>query len=580
MTGFVNKEIHTFNNQVREAEIRIAAFVAEHNLPYAITDHLTKLIVKTCPDSKIAESLKCSRPRVQAIVDNVIGEESFKALCEDLRNNKFSLIIDESTDRSTTKHLCLVVRYVKNYQVRDSFLGLIPLVTADAATLYNNIIDFFKVYNIPYEQNLIGFASDGANVMMGSNNSVMTLLTNELKELFVMKCICHSFHLCASYACSKIPRFVENTIRDIYNYFSSSPKRVGMYREFQIFCELKIHKILHPCQTRWLSVHAAVSRVLEQYQALKLFFIDASLNDEVLAATNILQKINDPVTLLFLQFLDFVLPIFNKLNKEMQSEHAKIHVLYDQVCTCLKTLFECFLKRDYVKNTVLEKIEYKNPHMFLNLDDMYFGANAMGTLLKDKNLTSEQTHLFKTRCLQFFIEACDQIIARFPIKNNPIQHFSAFCPENVKKGERPSIVDVVAMFPKLHDSPNYQELDTEWRLLRNTKDISKFSDNIEEFWMSVSTLKCGDNSAMFPKLSAFVFNILVLPHSSANVERVFSSINLMKTCQRNRLCTRSIIGLLHTKQYIDKNNCYNFPIGTELHLKMSQKGWYTIQTNE
>lgn len=97
MTGFVNKEIHTFNNQVREAEIRIAAFVAEHNLPYAISDHLTKLIVKTCPDSKIAESLKCSRPRVQAIVDNVIGEESFKALCEDLRNNKFSLIIDEST---------------------------------------------------------------------------------------------------------------------------------------------------------------------------------------------------------------------------------------------------------------------------------------------------------------------------------------------------------------------------------------------------------------------------------------------------------------------------------------------------
>lgn len=100
-------------------------------------------------------------------------------------------------------------------------------------------------------------------------------------------------------------------------------------------------------------------------------------------------------------------------------------------------------------------------------------------------------------------------------------------------------------------------------MLRNTKDISKFSDNIEEFWMSVSTLKCGDNSAMFPKLSAFVFNILVLPHSSANVERVFSSINLMKTCQRNRLCTRSIIGLLHTKQYIDKNNCYNFPIGKE-----------------
>lgn len=41
-------------------------------------------------------------------------------------------------------------------------------------------------------------------------------------------------------------------------------------------------------------------------------------------------------------------------------------------------------------------------------------------------------------------------------------------------------------------------------------------------------------------------NILSLPHSSANVEPIFSSINLMKTKLRNQ----SIVGLLHAKSLI------------------------------
>lgn len=54
----------------------------------------------------------------------------------------------------------------------------------------------------------------------------------------------------------------------IYNYFSSSPKRIAKYAEFQTFCGIKIQKILHPAQTPWLSVQSVVSRILEEYRAL------------------------------------------------------------------------------------------------------------------------------------------------------------------------------------------------------------------------------------------------------------------------------------------------------------------------
>lgn len=134
--------------------------------------------------------MKCSRPRIQVVLNNIIGQESFHILCEDLRQTKFSLIIDESTDRSTTKHLCLVVRHVKNNHVSDNFFGLIPIVNADATTSHKSIVDFFKRYSIPYRLNLIGFASDGASVMMGRNHSVMTLLTRfKAKGTFVPPCL-------------------------------------------------------------------------------------------------------------------------------------------------------------------------------------------------------------------------------------------------------------------------------------------------------------------------------------------------------------------------------------------------------
>ena len=44
---------------VKEAEIRIAAFVTEHNLSFNIMDHLSNLLPKLFPDSKIASSIKC-----------------------------------------------------------------------------------------------------------------------------------------------------------------------------------------------------------------------------------------------------------------------------------------------------------------------------------------------------------------------------------------------------------------------------------------------------------------------------------------------------------------------------------------
>lgn len=103
---------------------------------------------------------------------------------------------------------------------------------------------------IPYKENMIGLASDGANSMMGDHNSLSSRLKTDIPNLFIMKCICHSFNLCASYACITLPRTVEQLARDVYNYFMSGPKRLSELKEFKDFAKVKPHKLLHPSQTR------------------------------------------------------------------------------------------------------------------------------------------------------------------------------------------------------------------------------------------------------------------------------------------------------------------------------------------
>ncbi|CAH1964562.1 unnamed protein product [Acanthoscelides obtectus] len=213
---------------LKTADLHLAAFVTEHNLSYNVMEHLPALITKLAPDSEIAKKIKCSRTKRSCVIKNVIGNRHEEKICEILTRNKFSLIIG-STDRSCTKHLCLVCRYRHNNIIQDSFLALLPIKEAKAEDLYKEITNFFSLKKIPHQRNLIGFASDGANVMVRKHNSVVSRLKVDIPNAYVVKCICHSFHLCASYACLKLPRGIEDLAHEIYTYFSNSPTRVETF---------------------------------------------------------------------------------------------------------------------------------------------------------------------------------------------------------------------------------------------------------------------------------------------------------------------------------------------------------------
>lgn len=177
------------------------------------------------PDSEICKQTTCARTKCTSIINNVTGQYGLEQVVSCLQKNKFSLLVDESTDVSAVKHLAIVVRYLNGEEIVDRFPALIPVPDCTDNNLYKVVTEFFENNKIPRKENLIGYSSDGANNVSGAYHSLGALLEKDIKHLFRIKCICHSWNKCASNACKILSQAAESFVRNVHHYFTHSYER-------------------------------------------------------------------------------------------------------------------------------------------------------------------------------------------------------------------------------------------------------------------------------------------------------------------------------------------------------------------
>jgi hypothetical protein len=87
-----------------------------------------------------------------------------------------SIIIDETTDISTTSQLAVLGVYFnkKDFRLEIILIDLIPLKDGTATTIYTSLLESLGERGIP--MHVIGFCADTCNVMFGANHSVSQLL--------------------------------------------------------------------------------------------------------------------------------------------------------------------------------------------------------------------------------------------------------------------------------------------------------------------------------------------------------------------------------------------------------------------
>ncbi|KYN18889.1 Zinc finger MYM-type protein 1, partial [Trachymyrmex cornetzi] len=579
-----NLGIEVINFEAKSIDLLLTMYIATHTSIKSI-DHLSELLKILGKGSKL-EKLQIHRTKCSMLITNVLAPAILSDLIEDVKESKlgYSLIVDESTDIAVNKFMGICIRYYsKKYKtVMIDFLGFIELKKATAIDLKDALVQYLSQINLDISE-MIGLGTDGANVL----------------QLQLVKCVCHSLHLCSSYPGKELPETLEFLIRETRSWFSNSSMRQSLYRDlYAAINDGSIHKKLTPlCKTRWLVWSMAVKSTLEQWLELKTHFIErANDRKENCYMARILRDLyKDDSNMLYLTFLKPVLEQINSVNLFFQSQTAEVTELFEELRVLLMSVACRIIKPAYLhmkhstNSNVLCMEDLEIVERAVNDNNAWLPIESvdLGESFRRKahicNLSSEELNLVKTQCASFLLVVCRQIVKRFPANLNLIEAVKYFSPKLcINSLNQPEFHRLPLNL--IRKSVDIDILETQWKklpLISWTKYFNeKVPNNSIEFWSEILQYQNAESKVVFKELAEFVLRVLILPFSNADVERVFSIMNATKTKSRNLLCLKMLEALVRIKISTQvRKQCCNVFKCTQKMYELFTSSMYTNMQN-
>ena len=154
----------TVKDDRKHCELRIATCVACHTSINAVQD-LSDIV------QEVMGVFKMHRTRCTAVITSVLAPYFREELNDDVGESPYSLYLDETTDISVNKLLCICVKYQsqKHNKFVSTYLGLVDLHSADAQSISDALVSYLSECGLDIKH-MVGIATDGALVMVGKKS--------------------------------------------------------------------------------------------------------------------------------------------------------------------------------------------------------------------------------------------------------------------------------------------------------------------------------------------------------------------------------------------------------------------------
>ncbi|XP_058941996.1 uncharacterized protein [Pocillopora verrucosa] len=576
---------------VTRAEVLTTNFLIQHNLPLATSDHLGPLFRAVFPDSEIAKQYGCARTKTMAIINKALGPHCHRYVVQHCQKHPFSIGIDGSSDTDVEKMNPATVRIFdveRAKTVTSHFYHMCVTSGRDASkaeTLFGVVQEKLETDEIPWNQ-VVSLSVDNTNSMVGAHNSLASHFKAKNPETYVLGCPCHLAHIAASRAHDEFAKIIgisaEELLIDQYYWFDKSTKRKGILLEYMQFCNQEYGKILKHSSTRWLSLERCVQRTLEKYTGLKSYFLSEDAGD---ARFKRLQKaFENPLTEVSLFFHNASIPLFTNFNKLLQSDEPSIHIVYDSVIKLANTLGNRVIKVEVMKKP-LNEINLQDPTIYIPLAEIHLGGTTKFTLqrlLNQGEISQTAYTRFLTAAHEYFKAAFQYVLSKFPITDELLKHARWINVQKRSQAKWESVEYFLSRFKSALNTVNIDEMYDEFRDYQSltdedigviawkeakvvdglVNDQEIFHYRVDILWWYMSQMVIPESSAKrFCHLQKVAELVVLLPHSNAGEERLFSMVRKNKTDSRSSLKLEGTLSnLLAMKlQYPEETSpCFKF----------------------
>lgn len=456
----------------------------------------------------------------------------------------FSIIADETADISGIEQFSLCARYFDSTDkiIHEDFLKFVPVHDVSGRALADTIINELKSLNIDIKH-LRGQGYDGAATMSGKFNGVATLIKNKYPTALYIHCSSHNLNLSISYSCN-LPqiRNTMGTIESIYLFFNT-PKRQKFFTEqLEMFkkeesmkedgCHSNKEKLKRLCPTRWVDRHSSVETIYDFLPVIVNSLEEMITWPDKDVATKANQILLTLGTSEFNISLSVIIKLFQytkPLSVYLQKKNIDLVEAINHINTILNELMN-----------IRENAEIVFSDLFKNLIKR---SNEMDIEIKIPRLAKRQKHRnnFSTENpedyfrVSVFIPFIDSIIQQLNDRFNNHKEIISGFQVLINPCAKSDLHHLVKYYQE--DVESYEKVVSEvdlWHRYLNTNNI-KPQNALD------ALLIC--NQDFYPNIYNLLHILAVLPVTSCESERSFSSLKRIKTYLRNSTSETRLNGL-------------------------------------
>lgn len=560
MDNYLAAKNQSFETALAAAEGVFAYHTVVHQQSFLSMDCTSRLISKCFKDSEKAKRFTCARTKAEAIAINVLSVDAYDNLRDELESVSFVGIGTDSSNHGATKLFPIVVQYYSRTKgLQTKALEMKSLTNESAETISNYLMETLENANLTSK--CVAFAADNINTNFGgaarksSGNNVLSKLKNSLSPgLYGSGCSMHILHNAVQHGIDDLAIGIDMMVYKIYSFFSIYTVRTERLKSFCEFVKIEYAPLLNHSKSRFLSLLPAVTRIIQQFEALTAFFASEEKPPILLK-----RFFENQFALCYLQFIESFMSLLHRRIALIEQEGISVV----EVLTILR------------QTIIILRERFDESYLPTDLENLLINVlNDVGKVKVDE---------FKTAVFGVYKKAADYLEKWIsPMKEQEVFRWMILN-EVPKWDEIKKSIDYIKERTSIDDE--FLNNDQCFEEFVNLKDFVKELHSqrdpspklAHQNWTNYfSKVTVGASQNLF-KISEYYFAI---PAHNANVERMFSLVASQWTDARNKLIVGNVKGLLILK-YNVKLTCIEYHdyllSKPELLKKIGNSAKYTTQ---